>query len=49
MISEGQATLKVLNSDAQWFGVTYKQDRPYVVERIQKLIDAGIYPEHLWK
>ena len=45
LINEGKATLKVLNSDAQWFGVTYKQDRPYVVERIQKLIDAGVYPE----
>ena len=49
LINDGKVSLKVLNSDAQWFGVTYKQDRPYVVERIQKLIEAGVYPEHLWK
>ena len=49
LINDGKVSLKVLNSDAQWFGVTYKQDKPYVVERIQKLIEAGVYPEHLWK
>lgn len=49
LINEGKVSLKVLNSDAQWFGVTYKQDRPYVVERIARLIADGVYPEHLWK
>ena len=49
LINENKVSLKVLNSDAQWFGVTYKQDKPYVVERIKKLIEAGVYPEHLWK
>lgn len=49
LINEKKASLKVLNSDAQWFGVTYKEDRPYVVERIRNLIGAGVYPEHLWK
>ena len=49
LINEGKASLKVLSSDAQWFGVTYKEDRPYVVSRIRQLIDSGIYPEHLWK
>ena len=49
LINENKVSLKVLNSDAQWFGVTYKQDKPYVVERIKKLIEAGVYPERLWK
>ena len=49
LISEKKASLKVLNSDAQWFGVTYKEDKPFVVERIKRLIEAGVYPEHLWK
>ena len=49
LINEGKASLKVLNSNAQWFGVTYKEDRPYVVSRIRQLIDTGIYPEHLWR
>lgn len=49
LINEKKASLKVLNSNAQWFGVTYKEDRPYVVERIRNLIASGVYPEHLWK
>ena len=49
LINDGKVSLKVLNSNAQWFGVTYKQDKPFVVERIKKLIEAGVYPEHLWK
>ena len=41
--------MRVLHCPAQWFGVTYKEDRPAVVERIRKLIAAGSYPEKLWK
>lgn len=49
LIHSGKATLKVLSSDAKWFGVTYKEDRPEVVARIEKLIADGIYPRNLWK
>ncbi len=42
------ARMKVLNSDASWFGVTYKEDRPFVVNKITELVSAGIYPESLW-
>ena len=42
------ATMKVLKSDARWFGVTYKQDKVYVTSEIQKLKDQGVYPTHLW-
>lgn len=48
MIEEGIAKTKVLESDAAWFGVTYQEDRPIVVESIRKLIRAGKYPEKLW-
>lgn len=48
MIEEGVGKTKVLESDAEWFGVTYQEDRPVVVESIRKLIKAGKYPEHLW-
>lgn len=48
MIEEGIAKTKVLESDASWFGVTYQEDRPIVVESIRKLIRAGKYPESLW-
>ena len=42
------ATVKLLETDAKWFGVTYKEDRPKVVEAIRKLIADGVYPEKLW-
>jgi len=42
------ATMKVLKSNARWFGVTYKQDKDYVTSEIQKLKDRNIYPINLW-
>ena len=48
IINEGNATMKVLTCDAQWFGVTYKEDKPDVVAKIRALIQAGEYPEKLW-
>lgn len=48
MVSDGIATVKVLSSKDKWFGVTYKEDKPFVMESIQKLKNAGVYPEKLW-
>ena len=48
MIKKETAEVKVLKSHDQWFGVTYKEDKPYVVESIQKLIADGVYPEKLF-
>ena len=48
LIKAGTIKLKVLPCEAKWFGVTYKEDRPDVVAKIRKLIDAGVYPEYLW-
>lgn len=42
-IADGTATMTVLKTTAQWFGVTYKEDRPMVVERLKKLHDEGVY------
>lgn len=42
-ISSGYAKVRVLKTAAQWFGVTYKEDRPMVVERLHKMHDEGIY------
>jgi len=42
-IHSGYATMRVLKTTAQWFGVTYKEDRPMVVDRLKKLHDAGVY------
>ena len=48
VIVEKTATMEVLKSNARWFGVTYKEDKPYVTSEIQKLKDSGVYPKHLW-
>jgi dTDP-glucose pyrophosphorylase len=39
----------ILESTDKWLGVTYKEDKDYVVSEIRKLIDKGVYPEDLWK
>lgn len=42
-INSGYATMRVLHTTAQWFGVTYKEDRPMVVARLKALHDQGEY------
>ncbi|MFI3266768.1 MAG: sugar phosphate nucleotidyltransferase [Rikenellaceae bacterium] len=49
LIEQGTATMRVLDTTARWFGVTYKEDRPDTVARIKELTEQGIYPEPLWK
>lgn len=49
MIDENIARTKVLDIDEKWFGVTYKEDRPMVLENINKLIKQGVYPDNLWE
>lgn len=39
----------VLESTDKWLGVTYREDKDYVVSEIGKLIDRGVYPNNLWK
>ncbi|HKF49479.1 MAG TPA: sugar phosphate nucleotidyltransferase [Terracidiphilus sp.] len=46
--SAGLARVKVLHTRGSWFGVTYREDRPRVVESVRRLIDAGEYPGALW-
>jgi hypothetical protein len=48
LVTSGQAKCKVLRSSDSWFGVTYREDRPQVVESIRQLIAQGKYPEKLW-
>jgi NDP-sugar pyrophosphorylase family protein len=49
LVQEKKARVRVLTSDAQWFGVTYKEDRPRVEQAIRALIARGVYPENLWQ
>ena len=48
LINEGTATVKVLDTTSKWFGVTYAADRQSVVDKIQSLVDEGVYPNKLW-
>ena len=47
LIKEGKATCKVLPTESSWFGVTYREDKPFVMAEIKKLVDAGEYPANL--
>ena len=49
LVSEGKIKVHMLSSSDKWFGVTYKEDKPEVVARIQALKDNGTYPDVLWK
>ena len=49
LIGNGTAKMKVLSTTAQWFGVTYKEDKPQLMAKIEALIEAGVYPRNLWE
>jgi len=49
LINEGVAKVKMLQSDAKWFGVTYADDKQMVLDNLKALYDAGEYPEKLWE
>ena len=48
LIKTGQATCEVLDTTSKWFGVTYPEDRPGVVEKLAKLHADGQYPEKMF-
>lgn len=49
LIETGKATCEVIDTPSKWFGVTYADDRPQVVLKINGLIRDGVYPQQLWK
>ena len=48
LLQEKKVSVKVLKTDDKWFGVTYKEDKPVVVESFRKLIETGVYQEDLF-
>jgi len=48
LIQSRQEIVHVLRSGATWFGVTYKEDKPYVEGEIEKLVNKGEYPGKLF-
>ena len=49
LIVSGKSSCRVLDTPSGWFGVTYAEDRPEVVAKIQKLVDKGVYPSQLYQ
>jgi dTDP-glucose pyrophosphorylase len=47
-VKNGQITIKILMSSERWFGVTYREDKPFVVESIKKMIRNGVYPARIY-
>ena len=48
LIQTDRKSVHILHSSAKWFGVTYKEDKSYVMEEIKKLIKDGHYPKNLF-
>ena len=49
LLYAGEATVKVLDTDDKWYGVTYAADKPGVVAALKKMAEEGKYPDGLWK
>ena len=48
LLKNGQVKVKVLGTSDKWFGVTYKEDKPIVVDSFRQLIESGVYQEDLF-
>ena len=48
LIQDRKENVHILSSAASWFGVTYKEDKAFVVGEIQKLVNKGVYPQQLF-
>lgn len=49
LLTAGKVSVRVLRSEDQWFGVTYKEDREAVVDAVRELVESGVYPSPLYK
>lgn len=49
LVKAQKATVKIINTPAKWFGVTYQEDKPDVQAALQSLHQQGLYPNGLWK
>jgi UTP-glucose-1-phosphate uridylyltransferase len=48
LVAKDIASVRILPSRDQWFGITYREDKPVAVEHIGKLVKQGVYPDNLW-
>jgi len=48
LINSNKAKVKIVESNASWFGLTYSEDKPIAEKRIANLVAKGTYPKKLW-
>lgn len=48
LIQDGISKIKLVSTTAKWIGMTYREDKPFVVDGIKELVDKGQYPNNLW-
>lgn len=49
LLRAGKASVKVTPTPDRWYGVTYREDRPLVVDALKRMTEAGVYPSPLWQ
>ncbi|MBQ1391376.1 MAG: nucleotidyltransferase, partial [Firmicutes bacterium] len=49
LLNEEKATVQVLPTADQWYGVTYREDKESVVKALAAMKEAGVYPRKLWE
>lgn len=49
LIEKNKANVKVLTTKEQWYGITYKEDKPTIMKAIQEMKDSNLYPKTLWR
>jgi len=47
-VKSGAATVQTLPTTSHWFGLTYREDKKHVAERLREMTDRGDYPIRLW-
>lgn len=48
LIKNNILNVSVIDTESDWFGVTYQEDKPFVMDKITSLIENGLYPKNLW-
>jgi hypothetical protein len=48
MIANKLGSIRILETQSQWFGLTYPDDKPLVAKQLLQLTEAGLYPSKLW-
>ncbi len=49
LLREKKATVRVVQSVDQWYGVTYRKDKPVLMAALQRMKEEGLYPQNLWE